>query len=449
LILEQEDSMKKSTLIRTFALSLVALVAGCGGFTGPKTSTITGTVLDIDSNPVRDARVWTHDAETRTSSSGTYVLTANRAGELRVRAEIVKNGVTYRGSNWALNFDNEQTQNVNIVVGAVNTLATVRGTVRDRDGFLLENANVFAYNGIGSSVRVFTNANGEYELTELISNFNYTVTASARTYSNDSQDVVLNPQEVRTVHFILGDPGVPGFNAPTNLDAVTWVSPADPGRSPTGGQDPYANFKKKFDPRYRQESFLAGLTRSQGRGLGSSLIVETDLFWDEFQHPELLGFGIYRAPGSTSSLNFLDFSSDPMAPFFVDIGISSDSTYSYGVTSLATLFPDLPNTESDLSNVVVVDTLNELEIVNVTFGPLTFRWLSGSGADEYYVFLFDRFPGVEVDWIWDNQGDPAFGTSYAYTGPGLNPGQTYYYLVLGTANGGASRTISRIGSFQA
>ena len=440
--------MKKSTVFCTLSLGLAALLAGCGGATGPTTSTITGIVLDVDSNPVRDARVWTHDAETRTSSSGTYVLTANRAGELRVRAEIVKDGVTYRGSNWALNFEDEQTQNVNIVVGAVHTLATVRGTVRDKDGFLLENANVFAYNGIGSSVRVFTNINGEYELTELISGFTYTVTASARTYSNDAVDVVLTPLEVRTVNFVLGDPGVPGFDPPTNLDAVTWVSPFDPGRGTNPGQDPYAHFKKKYDPRYRQESFLAGLTRAQGRGLGTSILVETDLFWDEFLHPELLGFGIYRAPGATASVNFLDFSSDPMAPFFVDIGINPDSTYSYGVTALATLFPDLPNTESDLSNIVVVDTLDLLELQNVTFSPLTFRWLSGSGADEYYVFLFDRFPGVEVDWIWDNQGDPAFGTSYQYDGPGLTPGHTYYYLVLGTANGGFSRTISRIGSFQ-
>jgi hypothetical protein len=147
-------------------------------------------------------------------------------------------------------------------------------------------------------------------------------------------------------------------------------------------------------------------------------------------------------------MNYYDFMADPLSSYYVDIGPNPNSTYSYAITALATLFPDYNNTESDFSNVVTARTLDALDLASVTFSPLTFRWFSGSGASEFYVFLFDRFPGVSVDYIWSNLSDPAFGTSYQYNGPGLAPNWTYYFVVLGSANGGSSRTISQIGSFQ-
>lgn len=437
--------MKKSAL---FALVSLAILGGCGGFTGSKTSTITGTVLDIDNNPVRDARVWTIDSETRTSTAGTYQLTSNRHGELKVTAEIVKSGVTYRGSNWALNFDNEQTQNVNIVVGPKATNGKIVGVVKDRDGFVLENVPVYAFNGAGSASRDFTNSLGEYVLEDVLANVTYTVSASARTYRSDTENVVLNPSETRTVNFILGNPGIPGFDPPENLDAVTWVSHPDANRSPQENNDVIKNLKGLFDPRFKSSLALPKGTKLPARGIDPNRLVETDLFWDAIFHDDLLGYGIYRSPGVTTTLSPYDFMSDPLSAYYVDIGPNPSSTYSYGVTALATLYPDFNNTESDLSNVVTARTLDLLDLISPTFSPLTFRWLSGSGATEFYVFLFDRYPGIGVDQIWDNLGSPAFGTSQQYTGPSLAPNRTYYFLVLGTANGQSSRTISQIGSFQ-
>jgi hypothetical protein len=438
--------MKKSALFGVVALGGAALLSGCGGFTGPRTAIITGSVLDLDSNPVRDAEVWTIDDSTVSTATGTYQLTANRSGEVKVTAEIVQNGVRYRGSNWSLNFDNEQTNNVNIVVGPVSTNGEIRGVVRDRDGNRLENVSVWAYNAAGSATRDFTNSFGEFELEDVLAGVTYEVSATARTYRSDVTVVTLGNNETRTVNLILDDPGLPNFDAPTGLDAVTWVTPTDPTRGPTAG-DPYARIKQRVDPRYRLDALQQAAKKPGTRQIRDDLIVETDLFWDPFTDVDLLGYNVYRSPGDTTVMNYLDFSPDPLGNYYVDIGPNVDSVYTYAITALATLYPDFPNTESDFSNLVVVETLDELVLQSVTFGP-TFRWLSGSGADEYVVFLFDEFPGIGVDWIWDNLGDPAFGTSYAYDGPSLIPGHTYYYLVLGSANGGASRTLSQIGSFQ-
>lgn len=421
----------------------ISVLAGCGGYVGPKTATVTGTVLDVDNNPVIGARVYTVDSSTYSSTSGAYVLTFNRHGEVKVRAELIKNGVTYTGVNWALNFDNEQTQNINIVVGPVSTKAKIVGTVRDRDGFLLENVPVYAYSGAGSSQRTFTNSEGAYVLEDLLSSVAYTVSASARTYRNDTDGVVLSSGESRTLNLVLGNPANTAFNAPTNLEVVTWVSPTDPTRSASGTDDVFSKFKKSFDPRYKEGAAI------QTRALRDDLIVESDLFWDEITHSDLLGFNLYRGNGATSSLSYLDFLAEPVAAYYVDIGPNVMSTYSYGVTALATVYPDTSTSESDLSNIVTAETLDRLDLLTVNFAPLTFRWLAGSGAEEYYVFLYDEFPGVAATWIWDNLSSPTSSTLLTYTGPSLQPGRTYYYLVLGTANGGSSRTISQVGSFQA
>ncbi len=422
---------------------VAAMLSGCGGYVGPKTATITGTVLDVDNNAVIGARVWTVDASTVSSTSGAYQISFNRHGEVKVRGEIVKNGVTYTGVNYALNFDNEQTQNVNIVVGPASSKAKIVGTVRDRDGFLLENVAVYAYNGAGSSSRTFTNTLGNYVLEDLLSNVSYTVSASARTYRNDTDGVVLAAGETRNLNLILGNPASTEFNAPANLEVVTWVSPTDPTRSTTTGDDAYTKFKKLYEPRYNTSATL------QTRALRGDLIVESDLFWDEITHADLLGFNIYRGNGVTVNLSFLDYLAEPHTAYFVDIGPNVATTYSYGVTALATLYPEYPTSESDVSNIVNAETLDRLDLLSVNFDPLTFRWWAGSGAEQYFVFLYDEFPGVAANWIWDNLASPVAGTSLTYAGPSLEAGRTYYYLVLGTANGGSSRTISQVGSFQA
>ena len=438
--------MRKNAYFLASSLAFALVLAGCGGSTGPRTSTITGTVLDVDGVQVTNARVWTLDASTVTSTSGAYVLDRSRAGEVKVIAEISRNGVLYRGVNWSLNFENEQTQNVTIVVGSVSEAATIVGTVRDRDGFLLENVSVWAFSEIGSSIRAFTDRNGRYSLVDLLPNVLYTISATGLTYKSDQQDITLSAREARTLEFVMGNPGVPVLTPPQNFFVQTWVSPTDPTRSVEDG-DRYAVARSKYG-RGDLADAVVHTVDSRTHLIGNT-IVEADLYWDWVVDPEVLGYAIYRGAGNTLIVDFLEFSPDPMSGSFVDIGLSPNSTYTYGATSLATLFGDFDDTESDLSDVYVVDTLDRLDLRDVLYGPLTFRWLSGSGSDDYSVFLFDEFPGVLVSDIWNDYNTPSFGTSKVYNGPSLQSGQTYYYYVVGTANAEDSITISQVDWFVA
>ncbi|MCH7904216.1 MAG: carboxypeptidase regulatory-like domain-containing protein [Armatimonadetes bacterium] len=435
--------MRKALWIPVLACVICAGLGGCGGFSGPFTSSITGTVLDIDNNPVRDAKVWTDDALTFTSPTGAYVLENVRAGEVRVQAEIFKNGVRYLGVNWTLDFENEVTQSVNIIVGVASEAAHVHGVVKDREGFLLENVSVYAYNGAGSSARTFTNADGVYLLSNLLPDYVYTISATARTFRSDQEDVVLSARESRTLNFVLGNAGSPFMEPPTGVEAVSWVSPGFGLAGRGFGVDAIEYVKSQIDP--RREAMATGEQNSQAH-LPVGTLVEVDVFWDDPTSPDLLGFGIYRANSAFGALSFLDFLADPLAGYYVDMSVGTASTYSYAVTAIATDYP-AAGSESELSDRVVVDTLAPLTLLPPSFGPLTFRWQAGSLASEYIVFLFEEFPGVGVDVFWSNELDPAFGTSYVYNGPGLVPGKTYYYLVLGVNGDWSARTITAIDSF--
>jgi hypothetical protein len=173
------------------------------------------------------------------------------------------------------------------------------------------------------------------------------------------------------------------------------------------------------------------------------------LAWREQRFPDLAGSGIYRSDRPGDVLDGIDFLPDPLAAYYVDLDLRVGRTYSYAVTTISSKFPDFSNlTESGLSDVVSARTLDRLTALAPTIDPLTFRWRPVTTVDEYFVLLFDEFPGVGVSPFWDNTARAATGTSLRYDGPRLVKGQTYYYVVIGTADERTSRTISQIESLK-
>jgi hypothetical protein len=422
---------------------LALLLSGCGGGKNKVPGSISGVIFDINGEVVRNARVWCdlsgpNDPETRSNASGAYLLTGVPESIQIVRAEVTQNGLRYYGQTAIQVFEGDQTKNVNITLVRDNQLASVVGVVMDRNGFAISGAKVFANsNGFSSSFAI-TASDGTYAMGGLQAGLDYTLTASARYYGNDEDFVNLSPGEQRNVNFILGNVSNVQLPAPQNLSAVAWTSPKE---ITTRGReaDAIEAFKQKYDPRRAQ-----GRTRNSDGGNW----IEIDLYWDAVSSPQLMGYGIYRGTSAVDALQGLFFLRDIYATFFADLDelLRENQTYYYEVTALNTSYPDSAGSESNHSNRYGVTPIGDLALGNVTQNPSpVFNWQAANGAQSYIVFLFDAYPTFETDFFW--QSAPTASTQLAYTGPALTPGHTYYYLVLGLANGNDSRTISRVGSF--
>lgn len=433
--------MKKS-FASVFALGATALIlSGCGG-EGAATAVVTGTVVDLDFNPVRDARVVADGVETRTTSTGTFTLTGLKEAEVLVVATVERGGVTFRGRTTVRTAADSQENGASIVVAPISQMGAITGTVRDRQGFTLSGASVYAFTGSGASQRAFTDRNGRFGFSEIPANVDLRLSASGRGYRSDQTTVNLSIGQNRTVDFVLDNANLPLLTAPQNLGATSWVTfPSSRDR------DGVAWVKQRWAQRdERERGTRVGGSKSDTR-LRPDMSVETELFWDEQNFPDLLGWGIYRANSANGTLNGIDLFADPLAAYYVDVGLQPNSIYSYAVTTLATLFPDFNQTESQASNRVVVNTLNLINVLDPLLSPVQFRWVAVPGATQYVVYVFDRFPSVGVTSLWTNESSPSTTSSVNYSGPSLIPGRTYYYLVLGLSGDNTNRTISQVRTF--
>lgn len=418
-------------------------LSACGGETGVAGSTISGVVVDVNNDPVRDATVRVGGASTRTSSTGAYVLENVRSGEQIALAEVSRGSVLFRGRNTFFSEPNGLRQNVNIVVAPTTNRARLTGAVRDRDGFLLEGAAVWVYSGAGSSARAFTDRNGRFTVEDLIPGIVYEVNASGRTYRSDQTAIEFLPGQTRNIDFVLDNPGLPNLQPPQDITAISWVSPRRDTRSPQDA-DAIEWVKTLYDPGYRRPE---AADTPDTRQAFSDRIVEVSLQWQEQRFPDLLGHGVYRGIG-TNPLQELAFADDPLAGFWADMTVLPQRTYRYGLTTISALFPDFRNqTESEVSTPVTVRTLDLLTVLAPEPQPLRFRWTGGGGAEEFVIFIFDEFPRVGVQPLFSNASQPVTGSSYTYDGPSLQPGRQYFYLVLGLADDFSARTISDVQTF--
>ncbi len=447
--------MKISQLSLIGSLATALLLAGCGGQTGgsannPRNATLTGQILFLDDSgvtqPVRGARIRVDGRETTSSNAGSYSVDSLTSGFHKVEADISASGLNYRGSTMVITVNGSVRSNGNILVAPTGNLGRIEGAVKDRSGFLLEGVNVFAYNGAGSSARAVTNEDGVYAFTDLIGGETYEVVAMSQGYRADWDDIRVVRNNTVYTDFILGAPGTPSLTSPQNFGVVTWVSPIQ-SRSSESQASALAWAKAKAFKADKSLPFKA--QNATSRAAVGDTLVEAVLSWDEQRFDDHLGWGIYRGSGETGTLRGLEFNADPLAAFFQDQGLNTRSTYRYAATTLSSRYSDLPDlTESNLSTVEFADTLGPFGSSSVSGSPLRFNWTSSSGASDFKVYVFAEYPRLDINSIAESAIITGTSVNYStFGGPSLTPGRTYYYFILGLANGTASRTISEVRTF--
>ena len=188
-----------------FAFLCAVMLAGCGE--NGKVGIVSGTITDVDGNPVADAEVFAANAvnsRTRSLHNGTYYLTNVPDRFTIIRARAVIGGKEYTGQNVAQVFESEQSKNVNIMIAPADRQGAVEGFVRDALGRGIEGARVFAGGALSSALAV-TDRRGFYRITGLPAGFEYPIVASAPDYENDKRTVSIVAGETALLSFTLND----------------------------------------------------------------------------------------------------------------------------------------------------------------------------------------------------------------------------------------------------
>jgi hypothetical protein len=442
-----------------FAFLCAVMLAGCGE--NGKVGIVSGTITDVDGNPVADAEVFAANAvnsRTRSLHNGTYYLTNVPDRFTVIRARAVINGVEYTGQNVAQVFENEQSKNVNIMIARANRQGAVEGFVRDALGRGIEGARVFAGGALSSALAV-TDRRGFYRIAGLPAGFEYPIVASAPDYENDKRTVSIIAGETALVSFTLNDSRNRPVQTPFNLSATAWTMPRvlTATRSAPRERDAYNAIRALFDDKPRPRRTVAS------RAVGDYWI-EIDLSWEYQEQLSLLGYGIYRGRTIDElNRNAIAFLRDPLANFFADLdpALQPNVTYFYEMVALNTDYlNDLPGTVSGRSNRVSARPFTPIAITrpfpNELVDGLILQWTPVPNADYYLVLIYDRFPDYKVAPYFptdlNNPGAAkvfAPATSLVYTGPPLVSGRTYYAVVLAFTNNRNTCAISQIVPFQA
>jgi hypothetical protein len=442
-----------------FAFLCAVILAGCGE--NGKVGIVSGTITDVDGNPVADAEVFAANAinsRTRSLHNGTYYLTNVPDRFTIIRARAVINGVEYTGQNVAQVFENEQSKNVNIMIAPASRQGAVEGFVRDALGRGIEGARVFVGGALSSALAV-TDRRGFYRIAGLPAGYEYPIVASAPDYENDKRTVSIVAGETARVSFTLNDSRNRPVQTPFNLSATAWTMPRvlTATRSAPRERDAYNAIRALFDDKPRTRRTVAS------RAVGDYWI-EIDLSWEYQEQLSLLGYGIYRGRTIDElNRNAIAFLRDPLADFFADLdpALQPNVTYYYEMVALNTDYlNDLPGTVSGRSNRVSARPFTPIAITrpfpNELVDGLILQWTPVPNADYYLVLIYDRFPDYQVAPYFptdlNNPGAAkvfAPATSLVYTGPPLVSGRTYYAVVLAFTNNRNPRAISQIVPFQA
>ncbi|GIV19625.1 MAG: hypothetical protein KatS3mg023_1376 [Armatimonadota bacterium] len=440
-------------------IAIVGLTA-CGGKEAQKGS-IAGTVTDINGDPVVGARVWvTGDGETFTNTNGTFLLTDVSEGFKNVRASARIGNQNWSGIALVQVFADDTTRNANILLCPENLQGSIEGFVLDPYGDRVEGARVFAAGPLSSAMAV-TDRSGYYRIDGLRGGYDYPVVASSPGFLNDRKTVTVVAGQITAASFALGVASGVVPATPENVDAVVWTMPRGVTRSASPQMaNALEAVKRLIDPRRAQRRAVSRVTPE-----GS--LIEIDLTWDYVEDSSRLGYGIYRGrsanPASVPD-NAIAFLRDPLADLFadLDLALTPGVTYYYQVVAVGANFdPDTGAGASDPSNNASATPLEPMSTFSspahgatISTASPTLRWDRLNGASYYQVIVFEGFPDINRDPLWpanlNNPGNSRVShpnNSTVYTGPALQPGQTYYWVVVAFSADGRARSISPLWKF--
>ncbi|MFN3690216.1 MAG: carboxypeptidase regulatory-like domain-containing protein, partial [Fimbriimonadales bacterium] len=442
--------MKRFVLWGALLVGVALWLGGCSNES--KVGVVSGTITDIEGDPVANAEVFAANAvnsRTRSLHNGTYYLTNVPDRFTVIRARAVINGVEYTGQNVAQVFENEQSKNVNIMIAPVNQQGAIEGFVRDAFGRGIEGARVFA-GGALSSAFALTDRRGFYRIAGLPAGYEYPVVASAPDYENDKRTAQVVAGQTTLISFTLNRSVNRPVQTPLNLEATAWTMPRVLSATRSARErDAYNAIRALFDEKPRPRRTAASRT-------ASDYWIEVDLRWEYQEQTSLLGYGIYRGRTLEElNRNAIAFLRDPLADFFADLdpALQPNVSYFYEMVALNTDYlNDLPGTVSGRSNRVSARPLAPIALtrpfVNEIVDGLLIQWTPVPNADYYLVLIYDRFPDYNVAPYYpadlSNPGAAkvfAPATSLVYTGPALVSGRTYYAVVIAFTNDRSSRAI--------
>lgn len=454
--------MRAEVLWRLGVVSIVVMwLTACGGKEVHRGS-IAGTVTDINGDPVVGARVWVEGAgETVTNTNGTFLLTDVPEGFKNVRASARIGNQDWSGVALVQVFADDITRNANILLCPVNLQGSIEGFVLDPYGGRVEGARVFAGGPLTSAMAV-TDKNGYYRIDGLRGGYEYPVVASAPGFLNDRKTVSVVAGQITPASFALGVASGVVPAAPTNLEAVVWTQPRGVTRSTSPEvANALEAIKRLLDPRRARRHAIS-------RATPAGSLIEVDLTWDFVEDSRRLGYGIYRGRSANpASLpdNAIAFLRDPLADLFADLDLSLTPgvTYYYQIVAVGANFdPDTGAGASEPSNTASATPLEPMSIfpsfpaqgATISTSTPTLRWDRLNGASYYQVLLFEGFPDINRDPLWptdlNNPGNSRVShpnNSTVYTGPALQPGQTYYWVVVAFSADGSARSISPLWKF--
>lgn len=446
------------------ALAVASLIwlTACGGQNGGVSrGNVAGTVTDIDGNPIVGARVQVEGGgEATTNLNGAYLITDAPTGFRNLRASARIGGREWTGVLLVQIFEGDTTRNANITLSPSNEQGEVQGRVVGPTGEGLPDVRVFA-SGALSSAMTITDRNGFYRITGLLGGYEYPMVASAPGYLNDRKTASVTAGALTTVSFALQRASGVIPATPQELDAVAWTMPRGVTRSVSPEMaGAIEAIKRLVDP---DRSKRRALSRATPPGS----LIEIDLTWDYVEDNRRLGYGIYRSrtPNPANQRgSAIAFLRDPLTDLFVDIdlGLTPEVTYHYQVSAVGANFdPDTGAGSSAPSNNASATPLSPMSSFSepatgaiVRIPNPTLRWDRLNGAAFYQVIVFEGFPDINADPLWpadlSNPGASRVAhpnNSTVYSGPALQPGQTYYWAVVALSADGRARSISPLWRF--